>query len=203
MWGQPSLLPTSWHATSPQRPPVPVVHSAPVPWQKFKLPLAKQTGFCRGAVGGRRLGKVHCEFWGWVQIRFYVGHDEVPVAAFWRLTVFNIYGWFFSFCLTLCRSMRAAPWIWPARSPSGCRASSACFSWGLTSTQLINTVCVPRLRGPRMGGLEQGRGSGSFLLAGASAVWLETGLETVCRLQPLPDALFSPCVLDASDMEGV
>ncbi|XP_050570596.1 ankyrin repeat and SOCS box protein 6 isoform X3 [Cygnus atratus] len=32
-------------------------------------------------------------------------------------------------------SMRAVPLIWPARSPSGCRASRGCFSWGPTSTQ--------------------------------------------------------------------
>lgn len=49
--------------------------------------------------------------------------------------------------------MRAAPWTWPARSPSGCRACGACCSWGPTSTPLTRTVCAPCPAPPAEGGL--------------------------------------------------
>lgn len=78
MWGQPSLLPTSRHAASPQRPPVPVVHSAPVLWQKFKLPLARQTGFCRGAWVGGGWGGTH---WGRFAVSFGGGFKYAVMLA--------------------------------------------------------------------------------------------------------------------------
>lgn len=86
-------------------------------------------------------------FVGWVKICSYAGHDEAPVATLWRHSqiVFNTCGFF---PLALCRSMRAVLSTWPVRSPSGCHASSGCFSWGLMSTQLTKMVCVPRLAPP-------------------------------------------------------
>lgn len=52
--------------------------------------------------------------------------------------------------------MRAAPSTWPARSRSGCLVSSGCFSWGLMSTRLTKTVCVPHAAPPAPAGSPHG-----------------------------------------------